>query len=53
MKKILIANIILDVILIIVDLYMGITQDKTFFLWVILWVVFLAVESCLLLKENK
>lgn len=53
MKKILIANIILDVILIISDLYMGIIQDKTFFLWAILWIIFLVVESYLLTKENK
>lgn len=53
MKKILIANIILDVILIISDLYMGIIQDKTFFLWIVLLVAFLAIESYLLTKENK
>ena len=53
MKKILIANIILDVILIISDLYMGITQNKTFFLWAILWFVFLIIESYSLTKENK
>ena len=52
MKKILIANIILDVILIISDLYMGITQNKLFFLWTVLWFVFLAIESYLLTKEK-
>lgn len=50
MKKILIANIILDVILIIIDLYMGITQNKLFFLWIVPWVVFLVIESYLLIK---
>ena len=53
MKKILIANIILDVILIISDLYMGITQNKIFFLWAMILVAFLVVESYSLTKEDK
>ena len=52
MKKILVANIILDVILIISDLYMGITQNKLFFLWIVPWAVFLAIESYLLINSK-
>ena len=52
MKKILIANIILDVILIISDLYIGITQNKLFLLWIVLWAMFLAIESYLLINDK-